>query len=95
MSILAQVPKLLRVKRERLERGLRQRDVAEAAGLGQPELSRIEKGKSFPSVRVRSVLASYYGISEESLFEDMFWWDLKVPAQRLPKMPKFKPKGAE
>lgn len=47
-----------------------QEEYAERAGIGRTRLSQIEGGKVWPSRRIRAKLASFMGVSPESLWHD-------------------------
>jgi DNA-binding XRE family transcriptional regulator len=47
-----------------------QEEYAEQAGIGRTRLSQIEGGKVWPSRRIRAKLASFMGVSPESLWND-------------------------
>jgi transcriptional regulator with XRE-family HTH domain len=47
-----------------------QEEYAERVGIGRTRLSQIEGGKVWPSRRMRAKLASFMGVSPESLWED-------------------------
>jgi len=48
-----------------------QEEYAERAGIGRTRLSQIEGGKVWPSRRIRAKLASFIGVSPESLWYDV------------------------
>ncbi|NNN06838.1 MAG: helix-turn-helix transcriptional regulator, partial [Elusimicrobia bacterium] len=66
-----------RVKAEREARHLTQSELAEAAGLDAAHLSRIEHGKTVPSVNMVKKLADALALPLARMFAD-------VPARRLP-----------
>jgi DNA-binding XRE family transcriptional regulator len=47
-----------------------QEEYAERVGIGRTRLSQIEGGKVWPSRRIRAKLASFMGVSPESLWHD-------------------------
>jgi DNA-binding XRE family transcriptional regulator len=47
-----------------------QEEYAEQAGIGRTRLSQIEGGKVWPSRRIRAKLATFMGVSPESLWHD-------------------------
>jgi DNA-binding XRE family transcriptional regulator len=53
-----------------------QEEYAERAGIGRTRLSQIEGGKVWPSRRIRAKLASFMGVSPESLWHDEHAQDL-------------------
>lgn len=66
-----------RIKAERQARHLTQQELAEAAGMDTAHLSRIEGGKTVPSINMVQKLADALGVPIGRLFAD-------VPARRLP-----------
>lgn len=62
---------LLRVRRERLERGLTLEEVADQAGVSKSTLRQVETGKFVPYLRIRKHLAQYYKVKESELFKDI------------------------
>lgn len=59
-----------RFKLVRLEKGLRQLDVARAAGIAEGYMSRIETGRVIPSPELLRRLAAALDVPTESLDED-------------------------
>jgi ribosome-binding protein aMBF1 (putative translation factor) len=59
-----------RVLAHRDRRAMSQEEYAERVGIGRTRLSQIEGGKVWPSRRIRSKLASFMGVSPESLWHD-------------------------
>lgn len=59
-----------KVLRHRDRCALTQEEYAERAGIGRTRLSQIEGGKVWPSRRIRAKLASFMGVSPESLWQD-------------------------
>jgi len=53
---------LPRLREERLQRGLTQAELAEAAGVGTPYISMIESGQRWPRERVRRSLALFLDV---------------------------------
>ena len=49
---------------------LSQEEYAQRVGIGRTRLSQIEGGKVWPSRRIRAKLASFMGVSPESLWHD-------------------------
>ena len=58
------------VFRHRDRCALSQEEYAKRAGIGRTRLSQIEGGKVWPSRRIRAKLASFMGVSPESLWRD-------------------------
>ena len=56
-----------RLRAARLAKDLRQTEVAEALGVQQGFISRLERGEKKPSVEMLSRLAALYGVSETHL----------------------------
>jgi transcriptional regulator with XRE-family HTH domain len=54
----------------RRRRGLLVRELADEVGISRQYLSYIERGRYYPSKRVRSRMATALGVSESFLFED-------------------------
>ncbi len=52
----------------RLEKGLSQREVAEAVGIGQSSYAMIEGGKRHPRKEVEKRLADFFGVTVDELF---------------------------
>lgn len=61
-----------KLKLMRVERDLRQREVARALDINPVVLSKIENAWLRPNPVQRAKLARFYGLSEEELFSD-FW----------------------
>jgi transcriptional regulator with XRE-family HTH domain len=62
---------MLRIRAERLRRGLRQVDVARMARVPEPEVCRIEKGNTQPYPNHRLRLAEALGIAPDELLEEV------------------------
>jgi transcriptional regulator with XRE-family HTH domain len=62
---------LLRVRRTRLERGLRLAEAASRVGVASQTLARVETGREVPWRSLRERLAELYGVPVDSLFEDI------------------------
>lgn len=62
---------LSRIKLVRLQRGLRQWDVARAAGVTESYLSRLETGRVEPSSELLERLAAVLGVSPQTLRGDV------------------------
>ena len=58
------------VFRHRDRCALSQEEYAKRAGIGRTRLSQIEGGKVWPSRRIRAKLASFMGVSPESLWRN-------------------------
>jgi transcriptional regulator with XRE-family HTH domain len=56
------------VRRLRLEKGMSQTALADAAGLAQPHVSRIERGVESGSARTQFALARALGVEVHDLF---------------------------
>lgn len=56
-----------RIKRERIERNMTQRALAEAVDVGVPHVSKIEAGRENPSDELLSRVAAVLGCSYEEL----------------------------
>lgn len=56
-----------RIKRERRVRGLTQRQVAGAVGVGVPHISKIESGRESPSDELLTRLAALFDIDSDEL----------------------------
>jgi len=66
-----------RVRDERKARHLTQQELAEAAGMDTAHLSRIEGGKTVPSINMTKKLADALGLPIAALFSD-------IPAHKVP-----------
>jgi transcriptional regulator with XRE-family HTH domain len=62
---------LLSIKRQRLERGLAQKEAASRVGLSPQALSRIESGQMIPWPALRRRLARLYDVPENVLWHDV------------------------
>ena len=62
---------LLRLRRERLERGLSIPTVARQAKVSKVTLQLVETGITVPYPAMRKKLAEYYGVKEHVLFRDI------------------------
>lgn len=56
-----------RIKRERLNRQLTQRDLADAVGVGVPHISKVEAGRENPSDELLAKLAGVFGVDPDEL----------------------------
>jgi DNA-binding XRE family transcriptional regulator len=68
LSLAASLGRRVLAHRDRC--AMSQEEYAEQAGIGRTRLSQIEGGKVWPSRRIRAKLASFMGISPESLWHD-------------------------
>lgn len=64
-----------RIKRERLDAGLTQRELAERVGVGVPHISKVEAGREKPGDDLIVRLASVFNLDADELF---------LTARRLP-----------
>lgn len=64
-----------RVKRERLEQNMTQRELAERVNVGVPHISKIEAGRENPSDELLARIAEVFGLETEELL---------LVARRLP-----------
>lgn len=64
-----------RIKRERLDRQLTQRDLADAVGVGVPHISKVEAGRENPSDDLLAKLARVFRVDPDELL---------LVARRLP-----------
>lgn len=64
-----------RIRRERLDRGMTQRDLAKTVGVGAPHISKIEAGRESPSDELLKKIAEVLGCDFEELL---------LAARRLP-----------
>lgn len=62
---------LLRIRKERLRRGLTQAAVAASAGVPVQTVSQIENGRQQPWPVLRTRLAALFGVAESELFADI------------------------
>lgn len=65
----------------RLERGLSQKQLAEAAGLSQPRITEIERSDANPTLLTITRIANALGVRVERLFADKPVRDAEVAAQ--------------
>jgi DNA-binding XRE family transcriptional regulator len=68
LSLAASLGRRVLAHRDRC--AMSQEEYAEQAGIGRTRLSQIEGGKVWPSRRIRAKLASFMGVSPESLWHD-------------------------
>jgi DNA-binding XRE family transcriptional regulator len=68
LSLAASLGRRVLAHRDRC--AMSQEEYAERAGIGRTRLSQIEGGKVWPSRRIRAKLASFMGVSPESLWHD-------------------------
>jgi len=68
LSLAASLGRRVLAHRDRC--AMSQEEYAERAGIGRTRLSQIEGGKVWPSRRIRAKLASFMGVSPESLWYD-------------------------
>ena len=68
LSLAASLGRRVLAHRDRC--AMSQEEYAERAGIGRTRLSQIEGGKVWPSRRMRAKLASFMGVSPESLWHD-------------------------
>jgi XRE family transcriptional regulator, regulator of sulfur utilization len=73
-----------RLRELRQERGLRLKDVTEAAGISIPYLSDLERGRTNPSLDTLQTLAAAYQISVHDLLESVEFYGEQTTAS-LPK----------
>lgn len=64
-----------RVRRERLARGITQRDLAERVGVGAPHISKVEADRENPSDALLEEIATVFQVDVDELF---------LTARRLP-----------
>lgn len=64
----------------RLERGLSQKQLAEAAGLSQPRITEIERSDANPTLLTITRIANALGVRVERLFADKAVGDAKAAA---------------
>lgn len=64
-----------RIKRERLDHDLTQRELAEAVGVGVPHISKLEAGRENPSDELLDKIAQLFGLDTDELL---------LVARRLP-----------
>lgn len=57
-----------RIKRERLELGLTQRQLADAVGVGVPHISKVEAGRENPGDPLLRSLAKVFKVDADELF---------------------------
>src|SRR5215208_3601832 len=69
LSLAASLGRRVLAHRDRC--AMSQEEYAERAGIGRTRLSQIEGGKVWPSRRIRAKLASFMGVSPESLWYDV------------------------
>src|SRR5215203_6659722 len=74
LSLAASLGRRVLAHRDRC--AMSQEEYAERAGIGRTRLSQIEGGKVWPSRRIRAKLASFMGVSPESLWNDDLAQDL-------------------
>jgi DNA-binding XRE family transcriptional regulator len=68
LSLAASLGRRVLAHRDRC--AMSQEEYAEQAGIGRTRLSQIEGGKVWPSRRIRAKLATFMGVSPESLWHD-------------------------
>jgi DNA-binding XRE family transcriptional regulator len=68
LSLAASLGRRVLAHRDRC--AMSQEEYAARAGIGRTRLSQIEGGKVWPSRRIRAKLASFMGVSPESLWHD-------------------------
>ena len=68
LSLAASLGRRVLAHRDRC--AMSQEEYAKRAGIGRTRLSQIEGGKVWPSRRIRAKLASFMGVSPESLWHD-------------------------
>lgn len=82
---------LIGMRLVRLRGNRKQQDIAQAAGMDQPQLSRYERGKAIPSNEVISRLATALKCSEKEILEPLTFEEGKVflsnlePAKQMAK----------
>lgn len=64
-----------RIRRERLERSLTQRQLAEKVGVGVPHISKVEAGRESPSDELIGKIADEFGVDKDELL---------IAARRVP-----------
>lgn len=64
-----------RIRRERLDRSLTQRELAEKVGVGVPHISKVEAGRESPSDELLGKIASEFGLDKD---------ELMIAARRVP-----------
>ena len=57
-----------RIRRERLDRGMTQRQLAEAVNVGVPHISKVEANRESPSDELLARIAAVFGIDIDELF---------------------------
>ena len=68
LSLAASLGRRVLAHRDRC--AMSQEEYAERVGIGRTRLSQVEGGKVWPSRRIRAKLASFMGVSPESLWHD-------------------------
>jgi DNA-binding XRE family transcriptional regulator len=81
LSLAASLGRRVLAHRDRC--AMSQEEYAERAGIGRTRLSQIEGGKVWPSRRIRAKLASFMGVSPESLWHDDLARDLHETEEDL------------
>lgn len=56
-----------RIKRARMQRGWRQKDLADATGIARPNIARLESGHRMPKISTLHKISGALGISVEML----------------------------
>nr|WP_093231546.1 helix-turn-helix transcriptional regulator [Thermoflavimicrobium dichotomicum] len=64
-----------RLVRERVKKGLTQKQVAEILGISEVFVRKIEKGTANPGRKTMLKFELLYGISDRELFPDLFYVD--------------------
>ena len=71
-----------RIKRGRLDRGMTQRDLAKAVGVGAPHISKIEAGRESPSDELLRTIAEFLQCD----FEELLLAARRVPPDLMDKL---------
>jgi putative transcriptional regulator len=58
------------VRALRLDKGMAQGELAQALGVSRQTINSIEKGRYTPSLPLALVLARYFGVTVEEMFDD-------------------------
>jgi DNA-binding XRE family transcriptional regulator len=81
LSLAASLGRRVLAHRDRC--AMSQEEYAERVGIGRTRLSQVEGGKVWPSRRIRAKLASFMGVSPESLWHDDLAQGLHETAEDL------------
>ena len=58
-----------KIKTLRLERGMKQKELAKVLSISSQAISKCENGKTLPDISVLPQIADYFGISMDELFD--------------------------